>query len=66
MKKITLRDKDFDRFVKALVKPRKPNKALLDAVKTDKEFMDGIRKGAKACKEGRVRLWSEIKKELNL
>ena len=31
--KITLKDKDFDRFIKRLIKPRKPNKALLDAVK---------------------------------
>ena len=31
--KITLKNKDFDRFIKALIKPRKPNKALLDAVK---------------------------------
>ena len=30
------------------------------------EFIDGIRKGLIARREGKVRLWDEIKKELNL
>lgn len=30
------------------------------------EFIDGIRKGVRACKEGRMQLWSEVKKELGI
>ena len=37
---------------------------LVAILKADKEFMDGIRRGVKDCKEGRR--WSEIKRELNL
>jgi hypothetical protein len=35
-------------------------------MRADRDFVDGIRKGVKDCKEGRVRPWSEIKKEMNL
>lgn len=39
---------------------------IAEYLKADKGFMDGIRKGVTACKEGRVRPWSEIKRGLNL
>jgi len=42
------------------------NDHIADYIKADQEFMDGIRRGAKACREGRVQLWSEVKKELNI
>lgn len=42
------------------------NDHIAEYIKADKEFMDGMRKGVKACKEGRVRLWSEIKGESGL
>ncbi len=35
-------------------------------MKADKEFMEGIRRGVQACREGKVRRWAEIKKELGL
>jgi len=42
------------------------NDHIAEYMKADKEFMDGIHKGVKACCEGKVRLWSEVKKELGL
>ena len=42
------------------------NDHIAEYVKADKEFMDGIRKGVRACCEGRVRPWAEVKKELGL
>ena len=42
------------------------NDHIAEYMKADKEFMDGIRKGVRACKEGRMRRWSEIKGELGL
>ncbi len=42
------------------------NDHIADYIKADEEFMDGMRRGVKACEEGRVRLWSEIKKESGL
>lgn len=46
--------------------PKVKERNIVDHIKADREFMDGMRKGVKACKEGRVRLWSEIKKESGL
>ena len=37
------------------------NDHIVEYIKADKDFMEGIRKGVKACKEGRVRRWAEIK-----
>lgn len=42
------------------------NDHIAEYIKADQEFMEGIRKGAKDCKAGRVQLWSEVKKELNI
>ena len=42
------------------------NNHLALFVRADKEFMDGIKNGVKACKEGRVQPWSEVKRELGL
>lgn len=42
------------------------NDHIAEYVKADKGFMDGIRRGVKACIEGRVQLWSDVKKELNI
>lgn len=36
------------------------------AVLADEEFMAGVREGLKACTEGRMIPWSEVKKELGL
>jgi hypothetical protein len=32
----------------------------------DDEFMDGIKKGVKDCKLGRVKPWKQVKEELGL
>ena len=42
------------------------NDHIADYIKADQEFMEGIRRGAKDCKAGRVQLWSEVKKELHI
>ncbi|MBA7711709.1 hypothetical protein ES703_120675 [subsurface metagenome] len=42
------------------------NDHIAEYIKADKEFMDGIRRGVKDCKAGRVQLWSEVKKELHI
>jgi len=42
------------------------NDHIVEYMKADKEFMDGIRKGVRACCEGKVRPWSEVKRELGL
>ena len=42
------------------------NDHIVEYMKTDIEFMDGIRKGVQACCEGKVIPWSEVKKELGL
>ena len=42
------------------------NDHLAEYIKADQEFMEGIRKGVKDCRAGRVQLWSEVKKELNI
>jgi len=42
------------------------NDCLANHIKSDSDFMDGIRRGLKDCKEGRVRPWSQIKKELGI
>ena len=36
------------------------NDHIAEYIKADKEFMDGIRRGVKDCKAGRVQLWSEV------
>ena len=42
------------------------NEHIAEYVRADTEFMEGIRKGAKDCRAGRVHLWAEVKKELNI
>lgn len=42
------------------------NDCLANYIKSDSDFMDGIRRGLKACKEGRVKPWSQIKRELGI
>jgi len=42
------------------------NNQLASFMKSDSSFMEGIKKGAKACKEGRVRPWIDIKRELDI
>ena len=42
------------------------NDHIAEYVKTDREFIEGIKEGVRACVEGRVRRWSEIKRELKL
>jgi len=42
------------------------NDHIAEYIKADEEFIEGIRKGVQACKEGKVRRWIEIKKELEL
>ena len=42
------------------------NDHIAGYVKADSEFIEGIRKGVQACKEGKIRRWAEIKKEMGL
>ena len=42
------------------------NDHIAEYMRADKEFMDGIRKGVRACCEGKVRPWVDVKKELRL
>lgn len=42
------------------------NDHIAEYIKADREFMEGIRKGVQACREGKVRRWADIKKELGL
>jgi hypothetical protein len=42
------------------------NDHIAEYVKADHEFIEGIRKGVRACREGKVRHWAEIKRELKL
>lgn len=39
---------------------------VVEDLKNDREFMSGILAGVEDCKKGRVRRWSEIKKELGI
>jgi hypothetical protein len=49
-----------------MVMTEKEKKALADELRNDKEFMDGVRRGLQDYHEGKVRLWSEVRKELGL
>lgn len=40
------------------------NEHLANYVKSDDEFMEGIMRGVRDCKEGRIRPWSEVKKRI--
>ncbi len=40
------------------------NDHLAHYMKSDKKFMDGIKKGVQACDEGRKKRWTQIKQEL--
>lgn len=40
------------------------NDHIAEFMKRDNEFIEGIKRGAKDCKEGKTQSWSEIKKEL--
>jgi superfamily I DNA and RNA helicase len=42
------------------------NDHIAEYIKSDQEFLEGIRKGVRACKEDRVKRWADIKKELGL
>jgi len=42
------------------------NDHIAEYIKADREFMEGIRRGVKDYKAGRVQLWSEVKKELGI
>ena len=42
------------------------NDYLANYIRSDSEFMDGIRRGMTACKEGKIKPWSEIKENLNI
>ena len=39
---------------------------IVEHMKADKEFMDGVKRGMEDVKAGRVRPWSEIKAELGI
>ena len=47
-------------------KNRTLNNHLASFMKADRDFVEGIKRGVKDCKEGRVQLWEEVKKELNI
>lgn len=42
------------------------NDCLADHINSDSGFVDGIRRGVRDCKEGRLKPWSQIKKELGI
>lgn len=42
------------------------NDCLANYIKADVNFIDGIRRGVDACKQGRLRAWAEIKGELGI
>jgi hypothetical protein len=42
------------------------NDHVAEYLKADKQFIDGIKSGVRACKEGKVRRWAEIREELRL
>ena len=42
------------------------NDCLADYIKSDSDFVDGIRRGLRDCKEGRLKPWPQIKKELGI
>jgi len=37
-----------------------------ETLRADKEFMDGCRRGLAAAKAGKVKPWSQVKKELGI
>ena len=39
---------------------------LVESLRNDKEFMDGVLEGFEDYKNGRMELWSHIKRELDL
>jgi len=42
------------------------NDHIVEYMRADKEFIDGIHKGVQACCEGKVRPWVDVKKEFGL
>lgn len=42
------------------------NDCLADHICSDSDFVDGIRRGVRDCKEGRLRPWSQIKEEVGI
>ena len=46
------------------VAERKEQTAL--RMKADRNFMEGIKRGVKDCKEGRVQPWDEVREELGI
>ena len=42
------------------------NDHIAEYMRADKEFIDGVRKGVRACRKGKVRRWAEIKRDLGL
>ena len=39
---------------------------IVEHMKADKDFMDGVRRGMADMKAGRVKPWSQVKKELGI
>jgi len=42
------------------------NNQLASFMKSDHRFIEGIKRGVKDCKEGRVQHWEEVREELNI
>ena len=42
------------------------NDCLSGYIKSDDNFMDGIRAGVRDCKEGKLKPWAQVKKELRI
>ena len=43
-----------------------PKDKLAEEMRNDKEFMAGVERGLQAVREGKVRAWDDIKKELDI
>ena len=48
------------------VEPSPAKEALTNEMRNDKEFMAGVKKGLQDVRDGKVRAWGDIKKELNI
>ena len=61
------RKEDFTMAVKEReTKQEFPNSDLVEALKNDNEFMDGVLEGFEDYRNSRTELWSDVKKELDL
>jgi hypothetical protein len=43
-----------------------PQDGIAKEMWNDKEFIEGIRRGVKACKEGKIRPWADVKRDLGI